>query len=116
MSIEFLLDSLKEEEKERLQKVIQTIKQTPRKPVSKEAVFLKKFTLALMRQYPEAQKKMVPQLQPHLVQQLHQFQPRPRHLVQAPHPLELLEVAPIPLRDLPIPPEPSTPRKIPKPV
>src|SRR3989344_2854697 len=51
MAIEFIVDNSHEEEKEKLKKIIETIKRRPAK-LNKGAMFLRKFTLACMKQYP----------------------------------------------------------------
>lgn len=71
MSIEFLIDSLKEDEKKDLKKVIETIKRRPVK-IDKNAVFLKNFVLAMMKQYEK------PSILPHhqaMLKDLHEIKP-----------------------------------------
>ena len=79
MTIEFLVDTTKEEEQEKLKKILEAIKKQPKPRVIKEAVFLRKFTLALMGQYRKEagknevmQKTQMPVMQPRIpVMQTH---------------------------------------------
>ena len=99
MSIEFLLDTLKEDEKKDLKKVIDTIKTRPVR-IDKNAVFLKNFVLAMMKQYEkpsilphhQAMLKDLKEMKPIQVQRRYPMPPRKLKIVdEVPKELNLVE-------------------------
>ncbi|HLC57130.1 MAG TPA: hypothetical protein VJH95_01015 [Candidatus Nanoarchaeia archaeon] len=111
MSIEFVVDTVQEEEKEKLKKIIEVIKKRPVK-LDKNAWFLRKFTLALMGQYPKKEmlkhhEEMLKRLregnaglqQPSQVQQIRMPEAPERlsleiPIAEAPQPLVIIPEAP----------------------
>lgn len=105
--VHFLLDEISEQDKKEVKDIIKRIK-TKSQKVPKEVIFLRKFTLSLMKQY--AVKKAIPLQAPHPLQlNIKETQSIPEQitlmprLTEAPEPINLLpkissNEAPEPLR------------------
>lgn len=101
MAIEFIVDSFHEEEKDKLKKIIETIKRRPVK-VDKKARFLRKFTLAAMGQYPKKEmlkhhQEMLKNLKEPVVVKKPVAMPKPvqvKQEIKAIKPVEIIPKAP----------------------
>ncbi len=94
MTIEFLLDDMSDKDKKKIKEIIKTLKYKRSKPLSREALFLRKFTLALMRKYNKPAKKMeLPKLKVSISKILQQQFEAPSPIgffsLETPEPLEL---------------------------
>jgi len=86
MTIEFLLDNVSDKDKKEIKNIIRALKNRKTRHISKEALFLRKFILALMKQYSRQKPKRheSPQLKvsiPRIMQQQ----------VEAPSPLGIYD-------------------------
>jgi len=126
MTIEFLLDDMSDKDKKRIKEIIKTIRKRSTKPASRESLFLRNFTLALMKKYkiaPLLKKSSFPQLKVSINQIMKQQFEAPMPLdfkdkiSQAPEPLSFQDTTPEPLEIKEIIPEPlSLEENIPEPL